>query len=83
LRSSFNGGSPELAVAPCWLFRPPIRLDQIQFAAVRFSLTAVGQLSGQTAAIKRALAASEVASLSRSLTCPRCVDSLVDNLLCD
>ena len=58
-------------------------LDEVEFAAIRLALGAVGQLAGQAAAIQRALAPGQVAGLARGLTCARRVNGLVDDLLRD
>ncbi len=69
---------------PCLAVPPAdLTLDQIQFAAVRLALRAVGQLTRQTAAIERTLAPSQIARLACRLTRTRRVDGLVDDLLRD
>ena len=54
-------------------------LDEIEFAAVGIALAAVGQLAGQSAAIERALAASQVAGLARGFAGAGSFNGLVDD----
>ena len=56
-------------------------LDQVQFAAVRLALGAVGELARQAAAVQRAFTSRQVASLAGRLARASGVDGLVDDLL--
>src|SRR6185436_14555082 len=65
------------------LFRGPtgrLALDDVELAQGGVTLLAVGQLAWQGAAVQRALAANEVAGLSRSFARPGRVDRLADDL---
>ncbi|EXI74902.1 MAG: hypothetical protein AW07_01513 [Candidatus Accumulibacter sp. SK-11] len=73
----------ELAVAT--LFRRStgrITLDQVEFAERRILFLAVGQLSGQTDPIKKALASGHLPRLARSITGTRRLDDLAGDHLC-
>ncbi len=58
-------------------------LDEVEFAAIRIALRAVGQLAGQAAAVERALAAGEVAGLAGGLAGASSFNGLVDDLAGD
>ena len=58
-------------------------LDEVEFAAIRIALGAVGQLAGQAAAVQRALAPGQVASLAGRLAGARRFNRLVDDLAGD
>ena len=58
-------------------------LDQVKLAALRIAFAAVGQLARQTAAIQRAFAPSQVASLAGSFARARRFNRLVDDLARD
>ncbi len=60
-----------------------LTLDEVDFAALRIALGAVGQLAGQTTGIECALAAGQVTGLARGLAGTRCLDGLVDDALGD
>src|SRR5271165_4703365 len=57
-----------------------LALDEVHFAAVGLALGAIGQFARQSAAVERALAASQVAGLAGGLARARCLDGLVDDL---
>ena len=54
-------------------------LDEIKFAAVGIALAAVGELAGKSAAVERALAASQIAGLARSFASAGGLNGLVDD----
>ena len=60
-----------------------LTLDQEQLAAFRLTFRTVRQLAGKSAAIERALAASEIAGLAGGFTRARSVDGFVDDLASD
>ena len=60
-----------------------LSLDQVHFAAVGLALGAVGELAGQSAAVERAFAASQIAGFAGGFTRARGIDGLVDDLLRD
>ena len=60
-----------------------LALDEVELAALGIALAAIGQLAGQAAAIERALAASEVASLACSFARAGSFNGLVDDLAGD
>src|SRR6202042_2315796 len=70
---------------PPLLSRPAcgLALDQVQLAAVWITLTAVGQLARQTAAIERTFAPRQVTCFPGRLTRTRSLNRLVDDPLRD
>ena len=69
---------------PCLAVPPAdLALDEVELAAVRVALGAVGQLARQAAAVERAFAPGQVAGLARGFARARRIDGLVDDLLRD
>src|SRR4029079_174462 len=79
-------GEDRLKLAIASLLRRPagrFTLDDVEFALCRIALLTVGELAGQTAAVEGALAADEIAGLSRRFARSCGVDRFADDPLGD